>query len=594
MAAAAEFIDQDGSITLEDLSVLQHRTIRSEKKSHTEFKVSVTTNNGKLAFYARYSAFRDLYMELEEAELILDDMLSFPGKLIFGSVERFNLNPDFLHDRQRGLNQFVKALVGNRLKLYPQVVEFFIGPEGSSHESDEGPLVSYLTEVPSAVLIGPFGVGGMVQGTQESGWETVRHAFEVNFSKDLECGSQCVIYHGEKKVVDVHGCNAKQPQYTDDTMQCVFGCGQVIEAIVMAMLVDRGLLRYDDKVGKYWPEFSKHGKRFVTIAEVMRHEGGVPFFTDPKDLSDVKKDRKTCFAAVSKDRGLAESLVSNSGLYRETRPRYYHSVTRGVIIGALLKRVDPEGRTLGTFIQEEICVKLGIKVVCGIPEAQQGIYDIAAVQQVNKAYGLAFEVLPAFVGGGKKSVAAELRTRQSFGDGLSPPRIRIAAAFGEEDPKAPLQQNTATGREAELTSVNMHCNARSMAKITALLANGGEFEGIRLMAAETVTAALEKTRVDKEMSMELICGFTQGGFCNFDGLAGPFAHEDSAAFRGFFGWGGRGGSMLLFNPATNVSFAYAMTAMGPEEVGGERTCSLVAAANEALKAAEVSEKYTDI
>ena len=52
--------------------------------------------------------------------------------------------------------------------------------------------------------------------------------------------------------------------------------------------------RYDDKVGKYWPEFSKHGKRFVTIAEVMRHEGGVPFFTDPKDLSDVKKDRKTC------------------------------------------------------------------------------------------------------------------------------------------------------------------------------------------------------------------------------------------------------------------------------------------------------------
>ena len=40
------------------------------------------------------------------------------GKLIFGSVERFNLNPGFLDERQRGLNQFVQALVGNRIALY--------------------------------------------------------------------------------------------------------------------------------------------------------------------------------------------------------------------------------------------------------------------------------------------------------------------------------------------------------------------------------------------------------------------------------------------------------------------------------------------
>ena len=165
-------------------------------------------------------------------------------------------------------------------------------------------------------------------------------------------------------------------------------------------------------------------------------------------------------------------------------------------------------------------------------------------------------------------------------------------AFGESvapHTKVPLPQNTAAGREAELTSVNMHCNARSMAKITALMANGGEIEGIRLLSAQSVASACEKTRVDKEMSMDLICGFTQGGFCNFDGLAGPFAHEGSEVFRGYYGWGGRGGSMLLFNPVTGVSFAYAMTAMGPEEVGGERTCTLMAAVKSA-----VSKSFTDI
>ena len=69
------------------------------------------------------------------------------------------------------------------------------------------------------------------------------------------------------------------------------------------------------------------------------------------------------------------------------------------------------------------------------------------------------------------------------------------------------------------------------AKITALMANQGEFEGIRLLSAASVAAALEKTRVDKEVSMDMICGFTQGGFCNFDGLAGPYVRSRHARTR---------------------------------------------------------------
>ena len=54
-----------------------------------------------------------------------------------------------------------------------------------------------------------------------------------------------------------------------------------MEAVSIAILVDKGLLNYDDLVSRYWPEFGQFGKETVTISDVLRHEAGVPFFSDP-------------------------------------------------------------------------------------------------------------------------------------------------------------------------------------------------------------------------------------------------------------------------------------------------------------------------
>jgi CubicO group peptidase (beta-lactamase class C family) len=39
--------------------------------------------------------------------------------------------------------------------------------------------------------------------------------------------------------------------------------------------VDLGRLQYSDKVVKHWPEFGQNGKENITVADVMRHEGGL-------------------------------------------------------------------------------------------------------------------------------------------------------------------------------------------------------------------------------------------------------------------------------------------------------------------------------
>ena len=147
---------------------------------------------------------------------------------------------------------------------------------------------SVTTEIAPIVKHGPFGSGGTVVGYSK--YEGVRKAFEENFARRLELGAQLVVYEKGEKIIDLYGYapetetqqqNGVKAGYDGDTLQCVFSSGKNMEAIAMAMLVDRGLVDYDDLVTKHWPEFGANGKDTITVADVMRHAGGVPLIVDP-------------------------------------------------------------------------------------------------------------------------------------------------------------------------------------------------------------------------------------------------------------------------------------------------------------------------
>ena len=55
----------------------------------------------------------------------------------------------------------------------------------------------------------------------------------------------------------------------------MYSSGKSIAAIVAALMVDRGLLNYDDKIVTYWPEFGKNGKEGITVKDILRHEAGL-------------------------------------------------------------------------------------------------------------------------------------------------------------------------------------------------------------------------------------------------------------------------------------------------------------------------------
>jgi CubicO group peptidase (beta-lactamase class C family) len=83
-------------------------------------------------------------------------------------------------------------------------------------------------------------------------------------------GAVCV-YHRGACVVDLWGGSrdAAGRPWTRDTMAPSFSITKGIASTLLHVMVDRGLLDYDDRVATYWPEFAQAGKADVTIRQVL-------------------------------------------------------------------------------------------------------------------------------------------------------------------------------------------------------------------------------------------------------------------------------------------------------------------------------------
>jgi hypothetical protein len=150
-------------------------------------------------------------------------------------------------------------------------------------------------------------------------------------------------------------------------LQNIFESAELIESVVVAMLVDRGLCAFSDQVVKYWPEFGQNGKEAVTITDVLRHESGVPFLgSDPEDMEDPLKVHRLRMEQC-KDYAVVESLVAQSPFFAAGH-RTPHTLTRGMIVGALVRRLDPTNRTHVVHS----CLPFFLPA-CTIPFCQQGV-----------------------------------------------------------------------------------------------------------------------------------------------------------------------------------------------------------------------------
>ena len=306
----------------------------------------------------------------------------------------------------------------------------------------------------------------------------------------------------------------------------------------MAMAKDRGLLDYADKIAKHWPKFGQEGKEDITIADLMRHECGLPVLVPPPSANDIQTDS-------IKNNVLGELIENHKLNWPVEGRRQYHAISRGWIANEIFRRVDPQKRTMGEFLDQEIAKKLGVDVFIGCTKKNYfPVKDIpmstCVVQSIKKTFGLGS--WSDFTFGQMFSMIPTLIDERFDMTGLSKdPAIKGMKGFD--------QFNDFDVRKSETSSANGNCSARGLARVGALMANKGEFEGVRLMSEDTWNAMHDKATAGLLMPpLPLNVPFTQGGVADFN---------DERA--GWYGWLGYGGSVFQWHPNLKIGFGYTCT-----------------------------------
>src|SRR5215218_400171 len=198
-----------------------------------------------------------------------------------------------------------------------------------------------------------------IHGQTAPGWDAVADVLRANIDSGEDIGASVAVYHRGVPVVDLAGGSFSPDggAYDEQALQLVFSTTKGITAIAVAMCVERGLLDYDGTVATYWPEFAAAGKGDATVAQLLSHQLGL-FTVDGLTREDAL-DWDTITAALA---AKAPEWPIGSG-------HGYHAVTYGWLAGELVRRVD--GRSLGTFVADEIVKPLGVELWIGLPESEE-------------------------------------------------------------------------------------------------------------------------------------------------------------------------------------------------------------------------------
>jgi CubicO group peptidase (beta-lactamase class C family) len=277
--------------------------------------------------------------------------------------------------------------------------------------------------------------------------DIVKSAILDVIGEGREVGVQVAAYHHGKLAVDAWAGLADEGTgrpVDGDTLFNVYSVTKAVAATALHIQADRNLIDYEAPVVRYWPEYGAHGKEKTTVRDVLTHRACVPQMPDhvtPELMCDWQ--------------WMTRAIADLKPLAKPGSTTMYLSMTFGWIVGELVRRTDPKQRSLGRFIREEIALPLGIADLwVGIPDA----VEPRIARQIDAMRPIPPEHLPPlFIASMPANVAL-----------------------------TPVVFERADVRRAEVAGVGGIFTARSEARFWAMLANGGELDGVRILSPEIV------------------------------------------------------------------------------------------------------------
>lgn len=370
--------------------------------------------------------------------------------------------------------------------------------------------------------------GHLIAGHVSPGWEPVEAAFEENAASGAEIGAAVAVQHRGEMVVDLWG-GVRDPAAGDpwknDTMVIVFSATKGVSGLVMAYAHSRGWLDYEARVADYWPEFAQNGKEAITVRQLLSHQAGLHAFHQ-------KVDR----AIIADFNRLARIMEAERPEWPPGQHYAYHIISLGFYEGELIRRTDPQGRSLGQVFQEDIAEPLGAEFYIRLPPDIPN--DRLAPIQSPGIFASILGLPPAMT----------LKV-------LNPWSHVFRSTMINPGTMVSVDKETVYARDLEVPAGGGVGTARALAKLYGEFATGGKTLGIRSETHDALKApAIPPTRGVKDMCLGTDISYSLGFMKPFYGL--PIGSPSA------FGTPGAGGSMAFADPEIELGYGYVMNRMG--------------------------------
>ena len=352
-----------------------------------------------------------------------------------------------------------------------------------------------------------------IHGECDPQFSKVKETFEKLYQEDREIGSCFAVYKDGNPLVELWGGfqdKDKTKPWQKDNLVTVYSTTKGVAAFCIALAMEKGLLKYEEKVSTYWPEFASNGKEDITVGMLMSHQAGI-CSPETRNVDDYYNQNL-----------MAEKLAGMTPIWEPGTASGYHSMTFGWLTSELILRVT--GKSLGTFFREEVGDQHEIDFFIGLPESED--HRVAEL--------VPFEIVRNENSEQQKIELTEAQKSQRNSAGT----LDI--------------QNTKAWRQAEIPSANGQGNARGLAKFYSLIVP--EDNNIKLLKDDTVNQMTTMQIEGRDLVLAVQVRWGVGFILNkHKVIYGPI---ESA-----FGHSGYGGSCAFGDPENKIGVSYVMNRM---------------------------------
>ena len=374
-----------------------------------------------------------------------------------------------------------------------------------------------------------------IQGFSDPKFDQLGELLSGTLDSGDDLGASVSVTIDGETVVDIWGGFADQARTTPweaDTITNVWSTTKTMTSLSALVLADQGELDTHATVASYWPEFAANGKDKIEVRHLMGHTSGVSGWAQPVVVEDLYDWEKSTSMLAAQEPWWEPGTASG-----------YHALNQGHLVGEVIRRIS--GRSLGQFFAEEIAGPLGVDFHIGLDPSEHH-----RISNVVPPAPLPFDM-----------------------DAIDPDGPMFKTFTGPA-PQASVAW-TPEWRQAEIGAANGHGNARSVARAQAVVANGGEVDGVRLLSPKTIDLIFEEQAHGTDLVLGLPVRFGMGYALPSE--AAPHLPDGRVCY-----WGGWGGSAIIVDLDRHMTFAYVMNRMADGLLGDPRGEGLIRATYDAL------------